>query len=85
MPRLDNMKNITKGEAQAIIAKALRAYFEDDEQVEVVDIDIHQLDVNVTIWCEDHGGDAEYNVHLTDASERDSCDGAIVVATRKDY
>ena len=85
MPRLDNTKTVSKGEAQAIIAKALRTYFDYDEQVEVVDIDIHQLDVNVTIWCEDHGGDAEYNVHLTDGDERDSCDGAIIVAKRKDY
>ena len=83
MPRLDSTKNISKGEAQAIIAKALRAYFDDDEQVEVVDIDVRQLDIDVTIWFEDHGGDQTYNVHMTEGEERHACDGAIIVATQE--
>jgi hypothetical protein len=39
----------------------------------------------VTIWCENHGGDLAYNVHMTDGDERYDSDGAIIVATRKDY
>ncbi len=76
MPRFDNERPISKGAAHAVIAKALRAYF-DGEQVEVVDIDIKSLDVDITIWCDDHGEsssdrDTTFKVRRTTDEEREA-------------
>jgi ribosomal protein L24 len=72
MPRLDDQIPVTKGAAQGRLAKALRAYFE-EEQVEVVDVRVRAIDVDVTVWIENHGEDTTFNVRLPNEDEEGTC------------
>jgi len=88
MQRFDSVIPISKGRLYAIIAKAIRSYFA-DEQVEVVDICVRNLDADVTIWCEDHGAlssnrDTKFNVRVTTDQEKDDLYGAVVAVFEKD-